>query len=54
MMSAILIAIVVTLLLSVCIVVRSWAKGEYGVAVMAMLVFILMICCLPVMGKLMM
>lgn len=54
MLSAVLITVVVALLLSGCIMVRSWYKGEYGVAIMAFLIFTLMICCLPILGKLMM
>jgi hypothetical protein len=53
-LSAILITVVVTLLLSGCIIARSWAKGEYGVAIMAFLILILMISILPVLGKIMM
>ena len=52
MLGVIMIAVVVTLLLSICIVMRAWFKGEYGIAVMAFLIVVLMLCSLPILGKL--
>jgi len=53
MLTAVLIAVVVTLLLSFCIAARAWMKKEYGVVIMAMFIFTLMLCSLPIIGKLM-
>ena len=53
MEGVILIAVSVTLLLSLCITGRAWYKGEYGIAIMALLIVTLMLCSLPVLGKLM-
>jgi hypothetical protein len=54
MLVAITIAAVATLLLGFCIMARSWHTGEYGVFLMSTLIVILMVCILPVLGKLQM
>ncbi len=52
-MGTIVIAVSVSLLLSVCIMGRSWYKGEYGLFIMGLAIFVLMLCSLPVLGQLM-
>jgi hypothetical protein len=53
MLVAVLIAVVVTLWLSLVISFIAWAKGQYGIVILSGLIATLMICCLPIMGKLM-